>query len=410
MATVLYNQTNISGAYNRSNVWVANAYRFRVEVLLNSQDLINNKSNVTVNFYIQGLNNFRYEGFSNTTAILQKTASDADYVTVASGTYNSMARSGVEYLMLSYTGDIIHATDGTMSVNYECTYSGSSGTNFRPRPQDMLTGTLSLPTILRESTIAVTPSLLQQGGTMDIAITRYVNSYTMTVTYEVNGNTVTLGTKSSTLSYSVPYSTIAGYLGTYTSGSVVVTCTTYSGNTVIGTVTQTIMVQTGVVPMSLYDDMQGSVGATLGQEAQGSGFNCYLDAQFSFDGLTLNGVLSDYVIEDGTDGDWHYVKYASGRSECWLNVEHVANSWSQWTGSFYYNTSFSTPAYPTNLFIAVPAVTTGLQKKTSDGNGLKFLATSTVASNTSYGSIRIIGLNQKTETFYITIHAIGRWK
>lgn len=130
------------------------------------------------------------------------------------------------------------------------------------------------------------------------------------------------------------------------------------------------------------------------------------DSTYTFPNMTGDVV----VVETGTDGDWTYRKYSDGIAECWLNVEHAASSWSSWGSGLYYNGTFTTPAYPTNLFVSIPSVTTGLQKKTTDGNGLKFLATSTPASATSYGSVRIIGANTKTETFYITIHAIGRWQ
>ena len=167
-----------------------------------------------------------------------------------------------------------------------------------------------------------------------------------------------------------------------------------------------------IIPLSLYDD-GSTVGVTMGEAATEDGFNCKMDANFLVNGA-MGGVLVDYVIEQGTDGDWTYRRWANGKSECWLVTEHTANSWTSWTTGLYYNGNFTTPSYPTwngnDLFVAIPSVVVGLQKKTSDGNGLKVLATSTTASKTQYGSVRIIGANTKTETFYISIYAVGRWK
>lgn len=407
MATTLYNHTTISGAYNLNNVWAANAYQFRVEVLLNSQDLVNNKSNVTCNFYIKGLNKFYYKGYSNTTAIKLKTSADNSYITKATGTFNSMGMSGVEYKMLSWTGWIDHYQGGTMAADFECTYSGSSGTNFLPRPQDIKTGALTLPRILRQSTIAVTPSLLQKNGTMDIAITRYVNTYTMTVKYEVNGTTVTLGTKSSTLSYSVPYSTIAAYLQQFTAGSIKVTCDTYAGDTLIGSVEQTIMIQTGVIPLSLYDDMEGTAGVTLGQEAQGEGFNCYMPAEFSFDGLTLEGPLVDYVVDKGQEGNWFYRKWASGLAECWKTVSGSVAITTSYSGGFYRSSALGGEDFPTGLFTAAPMVYTGVS---NTGGTIIFCTGPQSISALTMGGVVNIHVGSGTYTCQNSFMAVGRWK
>ena len=156
MATTLFNQTYISGAWHKVSSgssaelweWASNCYQFRVEVLLNSQNIGAGTSNVTCNFYIKGLNGWYYSGHDNKTYIYMKTSENTTYSQVAYVNYRYMSGSGVEYLMLSYTGDVAHNSNGSLSVGFKCTYAGSSGTNYLPRPQNRETGLLALPNLL----------------------------------------------------------------------------------------------------------------------------------------------------------------------------------------------------------------------------------------------------------------------
>lgn len=155
MSTVLFNQTYISGAWHKVTEgsvelwkWEDRCYQFRVTVLLNSQDINAGTSNVTCNFYIKGLNGWYYSGHDNKTYIYLKTSENTTYTQVKYTNYRYMGGSGVEYLMLSYTGDVAHNNDGSLDIEFKCTYAGSSGTNYLPRPQNRETGWLTLPNLL----------------------------------------------------------------------------------------------------------------------------------------------------------------------------------------------------------------------------------------------------------------------
>lgn len=115
------------------------------------------------------------------------------------------------------------------------------------------------------------------------------------------------------------------------------------------------------------------------------------------------------IVEQGTDGIWTYRKWSNGTAECWGTKGYTATSFPQW-GSIYYGepyTSFYT-AYPTNLFIDTPSVTGEI---TTAGGDLWLVKASTAANKNRTpewyparaASIGSIG-------FYISYHAIGRWK
>lgn len=64
--------------------------------------------------------------------------------------------------------------------------------------------------------------------------------------------------------------------------------------------------------------------------------------------------VSDFVIEQGMDGEWAYQKWASGKAECWCEKSITSSPNIAW-GSAYY-AKHSTYPFPTGLFIAPPQI------------------------------------------------------
>ena len=136
-------------------------------------------------------------------------------------------------------------------------------------------GTMAVPTLDK--------SIVTTGTSLGITITPPTPPAhdCWTTRYTVNGTTVTLETKGTSVSFTIPYSTLASYLGGDNSAEVVVEVDTYlSGSFILGTRSASALVKTPAMALSLWDDMQGNVGATFGLEASGPGVNVMIDSAF----------------------------------------------------------------------------------------------------------------------------------
>lgn len=162
MATTLLNESYNIGAYNSAGSSLNNrAYTFRVEVLLNSQNDDNLTSNVTINWYIKGNSGWYYTGYSDINTYISVrniTMGDSDYINKATGTYNSMPGSGTEYKMLSWTGDVQGAQDGTLKFNVGVYYDGGQSKNVLPRAHSKNWALTNIPTI------EITPNVVFNGA------------------------------------------------------------------------------------------------------------------------------------------------------------------------------------------------------------------------------------------------------
>lgn len=148
------------------------------------------------------------------------------------------------------SGSITGSTDGSKSVTIAFNFSGYSidgrGANgFNTTNQ----ATVALYTIPRKSSCSMAATNLGSAGT--ISISRASSSFTHTLTYTFGSATGTIATKTSSTSVSwTPALTLANQIPNSTSGKATITCSTYSGNTLIGstTCTATLSVPSSVVP------------------------------------------------------------------------------------------------------------------------------------------------------------------
>ena len=112
-----------------------------------------------------------------------------------------------------------------------------------------LYNTTTLYAVWQQAYSALSASSGTMGTAMTIGITRYVNTYTDTITYTFGTATGTIVTKTGNASVSwTPPTTLASEIPNSASGSLVLTCTTYNGNTVVGTSSITVSL---AVPQSL---------------------------------------------------------------------------------------------------------------------------------------------------------------
>ena len=149
------------------------------------------------------------------------------------------------------------------SVTLSATTPTRSGYNFKgwatsptatvkqydPNTSYALYTTVTLYAVWEQAASTLTASNGTMGATLTIGITRQNNSYTDTITYSFGSATGTIVTKTNNASVSwTPPTTLASQIPNASSGTCTFTCTTYNGNTVVGTSTKTITLS---VPNSL---------------------------------------------------------------------------------------------------------------------------------------------------------------
>ena len=144
----------------------------------------------------------------------------------------------------SGTAKISHNSDGTKSFSLSCeagvyTYAVSVTAS----------GTHTLDTIPRASTVSATNA--NMGSASTITITRASSSFTHTLTYSFGSTTGTIVSKTTSTSVSwTPALTLANQIPNAVSGTCTITCDTYNGSTKIGskTCTLTLTVPASVKP------------------------------------------------------------------------------------------------------------------------------------------------------------------
>ena len=146
-------------------------------------------------------------------------------------------RSSKKILLGSITKDIPHEADGTKTIGASFTWDSNHS----------LVGTLTgskeqvLTTIPRASKITAVDANIESATTINI--NRASSNFTHTITYAFEGLSGTIATKTSDTSvgFQIPASFYAKIPNSKT-GTVTLTCTTYNGDTVIGTSTTTFTV------------------------------------------------------------------------------------------------------------------------------------------------------------------------
>lgn len=122
--------------------------------------------------------------------------------------------------------------------------------------------------------------------------------------------------------------------------------------------------------------------------------------------ISIKGVaLSDFVVQQGTSGNWYYRKWNSGRAECWGNIP-INTAITSSIGSLYY-AAIENIAFPSGLFINKPLV---FANSTST-------AVLTVAIRGSTTTKSVFGINlmypvsyPNAITWEVAVEARGTWK
>ena len=190
---------------------------------------------------------------------------------------------------------IAHNADGTKSFGLSCqagvyTYAVSVTAS----------GTHTLNTIPRASSISMGTGTM--GSASTITITRASSSFTHTLSYAFGSAKGTIATKTASTSISwTPALTLAQQIPSSTSGTVTITCDTYSGSTKIGSksITATLRVPDSVKPTLTSvtaTHVNGTVPAAWGIYVQGKS-----KATLKINGATgaQGSTISSYSITGG---------------------------------------------------------------------------------------------------------------
>lgn len=183
----------------------------------------------------------------------------------------------------SGTATIAHNSDGTKSFSLSCeagiyTYAVSATAS----------GTHTLTTIPRASTISATNA--DMGSASTITITRASSSFTHTLTYSFGNATGTIATKTTSTSVSwTPTLTLANQIPNAVSGKCTITCKTYSGTTEVGSKTCTM---TLTVPSSVKPTITSLTAARVDGTVPTS-WEIYVQSK-SKATLTINGATGTY--------------------------------------------------------------------------------------------------------------------
>jgi hypothetical protein len=162
------------------------------------------------------------------------------------------------------------------------------------------------------------------------------------------------------------------------------------------------------IPTDKIDSHEGDGFFALGKYSEKDGFECAWKAEFYDDVRIRGNEITDFPIEEGTDGIWSYRKWHSGIAECWglypITGAAITTAW----GSLYETAINYQQNFPKGLFIDTPVAHYFAQ--TSDGGGC--LALETVGKTTKDYTCSLFPIRATPQTVDLTIaiRAIGRWK
>lgn len=213
-------------AYNGTNV-----YQIRLGYQVNSQDIENNTSNVSLQLEVRSINaSYKTYGYNQTTTI--------DGTTYSAKTFDFRSTNTWQ-VFGTKTFDVSHNADGTYDVNKSGSFTTTATGTGRPH-SGSASVQMTLPTIPRASTITVNDANI--GSSTNIVINKASSSFTTTLSYKASGQnswtTIVSKTSNQVYGWTVPTSFYA-----LIPNSKTISCEfkaeTYSDNTLIGEKTTT---------------------------------------------------------------------------------------------------------------------------------------------------------------------------
>lgn len=205
-----------------------------IGITQNSQSIPNNTSNVTVTVSI-----YSEASWSE----YQKPG----YCTIDGTRYDftSSFAKGTTTKIFEKTVNVSHNTDGTKTLSVYASFSTKVSIGTLTKSESKV-----LTTIPRATQPTLSSSSVNLGSAVTITMNRASSAFTHTLTYSFGSATGTIGSSLGTSKAWTPPLDLAAQIPNATSGTVVITCKTYNGSTLIGTktVNLTINVPSTVIP------------------------------------------------------------------------------------------------------------------------------------------------------------------
>lgn len=121
--------------------------------------------------------------------------------------------------------------------------------------------------------------------------------------------------------------------------------------------------------------------------------------------ILKNMAKRDYIVEQGTSGVWTYVKWNSGRCECWGKVS-TSNTIGTQDGNVYLSSALPF-ALPSGLFIDGSKMVANVSKASfTSNNGIYGSGVNTTHVTISWFRGQAVG----TQTLDANVYIIGTWK
>lgn len=218
-----------------------------------SQSIADNKSTLALTLYI----------YCGTGDSYNLDANSCYYTLQGSKVYNPYSYGARAWYKLgSKTITVAHNSVGKGSVTLSADWHSGFTSQYTPASLSV-SGTVNLPDIPRASSVSASGLVLGSAGTLTVA--RAVSAFTHTIKLKCGSAAqVTVATKSSATS--IPYTPPLDWAAQNTSGtSVNITAevTTYNGNTIVGTVTNTLKAS---IPASVKPTLSVALSDTAGYQ------------------------------------------------------------------------------------------------------------------------------------------------
>lgn len=306
--------TPVNSGYSIINGSVTGSNGSRIDTWIEwkviSTSVANNTSNVRMILYAQA-----------TTSVSTNYDSTENYGWVGydNGNKNWMSKSGYDFRNKAlitfgdHTFTISHNSDGTKTLTIQGGWSTNGHSSYIK--DGSVSGQVTLPRIARASTISSLSTNLGSAGT--ITITRQSSDFTHTLTYTFGSASGTIVTKTSntSVSWTPDVSLIAQFGANDKTKTGTITCTTYSGNTAVGTSTSTL---TLTIPNSSLGNVSGTFGSAVTLTATNA---------------CASGLTYTFAYYNGSS--WQSIASTSNKTQSWTpNTSLIANVSNASSGSF----------------------------------------------------------------------------
>lgn len=253
-------------------------YKLRVD-WSQSKNVSANTSTVTCKLYLVNDWSLSISGRSDNTCTIDGAAQ----------TFSSPAISSTgTHLLATISRTVNHASDGSKSLSISAVFqirATLSGTYYGTISAS---ANITLDSIPRASSVSAGNMMMGTAGKINIS--RASSSFTHTLTYSFGNTSGTIATKTTATSVSwTPALSLASQIPNATSGTCTITCTTYNGNTNIGSKTCTLSLS---VPASIKPTISSLSASRIDGEVP-SAWGIYVQTKSKVK-LTVNGAAGSY--------------------------------------------------------------------------------------------------------------------